>query len=530
MAKQRITTTAKRMQALINRVAASAASPVAGGLAEHIEKTAAEGHDGVGLHDHQSTEQGGLLDHGWLSGLGDDDHTQYLLADGGRALSGHLLPATSDTYDLGAETRLFRKIWASEIDSLIFSENTILRSGGYLMITKNAGSLAAEVDNVQTTVDFGTAMTLGDFVIFRAAGAVEYMQVGALVDGTTYNVTRDLDGTGASAWPAGAPFAVLGQSGDGRIELSAYTTPRIRVIKQGATYDDQDDVIRIGDMNGSFGTTAERYGIGIGDYAGGNYLSYNAEEAGALRLKGGAGGVTFDGEGLEINPIYVGGNPGPGYEPRRSKLRIGGMHIYHNQKVTMPLDTESIIESAASDITSRISLRMNEGTLESVTNRTAVNIYTDRVEITRISGSAKLLLVAGWLYSRIGGVDYKNYINVLLDTPLTSPSWNAAARSTTGPTLIDLSAVFGVPAGVKAVYVRAVVRDSAAWGTGNLAFFLGPSATYYYMFACTAFGGDLNNWSQGWVTCNANGDVYYRVLASGTGTMDVTLEIWGYML
>ena len=32
------------------------------------------------------------------------------------------------------------------------------------------------------------------------------------------------------------------------------------------------------------------------------------------------------------------------------------------------------------------------------------------------------------------------------------------------------------------------------------------------------------------VPCDANGDVYYQIVASGTGTMDVHLQIWGYWL
>ena len=43
----------------------------------------------VSVHTHQSTTTGGQLDHGLaLTGLGDDDHSIYYLADGTRALTG----------------------------------------------------------------------------------------------------------------------------------------------------------------------------------------------------------------------------------------------------------------------------------------------------------------------------------------------------------------------------------------------------------------------------------------------------------
>lgn len=212
MAKQRITTTAKRMQALINRVAASAASPIAGGLAEHIEKTAAEGHDGVGLHDHQSTEQGGLLDHGWLSGLGDDDHPQYASANGagiraayaaerlnksvlpgfglsgggvltenrtlavdavddpgtearvlkssaagkltlrGLTLRGDLLPSAPDTINIGSSSSPFLTGHISEMYGTRFIEETISVAGGHWIIPKSSATLAVEMDAVTTSL------------------------------------------------------------------------------------------------------------------------------------------------------------------------------------------------------------------------------------------------------------------------------------------------------------------------------------------------------------------------------------------
>jgi hypothetical protein len=36
--------------------------------------------------------------------------------------------------------------------------------------------------------------------------------------------------------------------------------------------------------------------------------------------------------------------------------------------------------------------------------------------------------------------------------------------------------------------------------------------------------------AQGVIPCDANGDVYYQTAASGSGTLDVSLEIWGYWI
>ena len=52
------------------------------------------------------------------------------------------------------------------------------------------------------------------------------MKVTAIVSlGVRYTVTRNVDGTGANAWPADAVFIVMGKSGDGRIILDGTHSP-----------------------------------------------------------------------------------------------------------------------------------------------------------------------------------------------------------------------------------------------------------------------------------------------------------------
>jgi hypothetical protein len=120
---------------------------------------------------------------------------------------------------------------------------------------------------------------------------------------------------------------------------------------------------------------------------------------------------------------------------------------------------------------------------------------------------------------------------VPLTTPLTSTAWDGDAYSTTAKTKIDLSAVFGVPAGVKAVDVFVNIRDS------------GSATTYSYMYLGannTANVGKVFSADNGkndglvpasaMIPCDANGDIYYQIVASGAGTMDITIQIHGYYL
>ena len=119
-----------------------------------------------------------------------------------------------------------------------------------------------------------------------------------------------------------------------------------------------------------------------------------------------------------------------------------------------------------------------------------------------------------------------------LTTQLTSTSWDGDARSSASKTLIDLSAVFGVPAGVKAILARVAARDSASSTNTNLYFSLSPNTGSGGALYCRPAGitNDIYAEAQAVVPCDSNGDIYFVLTASGTDTMDVWLEIWGYFI
>lgn len=187
--------------------------------------------------------------------------------DGSGNVATHWNPAATDTYDLGTTALWWRKGYVSELDSMVFAENTVSLVGGWLVVSKDQGVLPAAVAAAATTIDFGKAVTSNSFVVFRSAGQVEYIKVLTVSSGTTYNVTRNLDGSGANDWPAGTPFWVRGVSGNGWIELNAYDTPRISIFQQGADYNTTTELYRVGDLNGAWGYSAETYGFAVGEYA-----------------------------------------------------------------------------------------------------------------------------------------------------------------------------------------------------------------------------------------------------------------------
>jgi len=123
----------------------------------------------------------------------------------------------------------------------------------------------------------------------------------------------------------------------------------------------------------------------------------------------------------------------------------------------------------------------------------------------------------------------RGYTPVDLDTGLTSSNFDGDSFSTTAKTLIDLSAEFGVPAEVKAIDVLISCRDSGSAATDCFVI-LGPTNVVYSGRAFSCSGLANNSLSRGCsrVKCNADGDIYYQIVASGALTFDLWITIYGY--
>ena len=121
---------------------------------------------------------------------------------------------------------------------------------------------------------------------------------------------------------------------------------------------------------------------------------------------------------------------------------------------------------------------------------------------------------------------------VFLAAPKTSTSWDGDAKSSTLKTLIDLSSVFGVPAGVKAVLAQTIMRDSGSSTHNNFFILDGTDADSSGALTNTSrtLPNDTTAYAYGIVPCDANGDIYYQINASGSLTMDCWIRIWGWWL
>ena len=249
----------------------------------------------------------------------------------GDITTSNLFPGLTDTYDFGSYTKLWRQGFVSQMNALLFAENTISVIGGWFYVAKDQGTLPA-VTSGATTIDFGKAMTPNDFILIRAhdtGGTIkaEYIQIGTLVSGTNYNVTRDVAAAHGTdpAWADGTPFVVLGNTGNGRIELNASDTPRISMVVQGSTYNAQTELLRAGDLNGNWGYVSATYGFAVGEYASGK-ASIAVEQSAGIRI---FSGTSVTGQWTLAGEIILGASGSENMFINGSSIRIrDGATVY----------------------------------------------------------------------------------------------------------------------------------------------------------------------------------------------------------
>ena len=191
-------------------------------------------------------------------------------------MRGDLLPFAPDGANIGSSSYPFLTGHISELYGTRFIEETIQVAGGHWIIPKSSATLASPLNTSATTlsVEASQAWSVGDWLILREVGQVEYMKVTG-GSGTSWTVTRNMDGSGANSW--GNPTAVvnLGGTAGGWLEAQGGTTSAFSVWRRtGTSYANVLEVARLGNLNGVFGVATEQYGVGLGDYAGNKYLKY----------------------------------------------------------------------------------------------------------------------------------------------------------------------------------------------------------------------------------------------------------------
>jgi hypothetical protein len=476
-------------------------------------------------------------------------------------------------------------------------------------------------------------------------------------DGTQrYTCTyRSGDRTSQRVYMMGLPVVDYGASGQGYLLMAAddansptqspyYSVRTWSTEPYSGTLPNTVERVRLGNMREAFGTGAnDRFGIGIGDYSGGNYLSYNAESANTFRLKAGSGTVSLDADGikidvndawenhrayqfvsgattysrlaarstalsenmLSIDALAISGKSSKvwinaygaasfsGYMRLEAKsgtsyvsaltinaspdgttsviLDANNIYLYENARIsgglyvgttgtapptgTITCTTYARIgyglyvgnaggaNPGTGAITATSHARLGGGLY---VGGTGVAPTTGIIQCTShlkaggglVAGSTSLtpgagsLLYTGALTPYKNSTTYTGYAYVPLTIPLTSTSWDGDAYSNVaGGTSMNLSTVFGLPANVKAVNMTITAKDSAAIAASNDFYIaVGPGATWWYQMACRPIGADIQAEITGIVNTNGTSTIYYGIKASGAGTMDVWIRIFGYFI
>jgi len=134
----------------------------------------------------------------------------------------------------------------------------------------------------------------------------------------TYEVERNYDshsGSGSyNEWLAGDALFNTGTNDEGFMDIYSYnsvtksgttTGPTIAgFVRNSEYYNDWTERWAIGNLDGLYGEGATTYGVGLGDYANGNYMKYTSHD-GNLLIKAGNDNVEIsaDGIGIEVGSV-----------------------------------------------------------------------------------------------------------------------------------------------------------------------------------------------------------------------------------
>jgi hypothetical protein len=276
-------------------------------------------------------------------------------------------------------------------------------------------------------------------------------------------------------------------------------------------------------------------GIGrIGGYNGGN-LQWYADTDG--RLKAGAGDVTLDADGIWLaaggdapNMVrWLDGSTDFADIWAYSSGASGEIDIVVNQLSALGAGTIRMQARAGAVKWTGVTVNPTEGVIISGASA-IVRLGIGKTPNFALDAAGSLGYTDD-LHPYRNATYYTAYPYVPLATPLTSTSFDGDAFSSCGYTKIDTSVVFGAPAGIKVAWVRLIARDSAASPQTGLYVSLSTKGTDATVQAGVYPHGD-DQFATGVfpVACDANGDFYYKVSASGSGTTDIWMTIVGYSI
>lgn len=303
------------------------------------------------------------------------------------------------------------------------------------------------------------------------------------------------------------------------------------------------EMLRIGDLCGNWGYTDTAFGMAMGEY-GGTGATLTVDPDNGLRISTPDGRTIIDADGISFAA------DAGDYDTSALKWYDGTDMSALLRSVPHQLELDLLaygtansnlyIKSIGSDggYTGRIKLIAEAGEAGSYDDMTVIIEATDGDScfLEVLHQNSRLLKLydtgdleyAGNLTPTRNSTAYTGYIYAPLTTPATSTNWDGDAKDSDNNGTIDLSSVFSLPAGIKAVVVTLHAKNlSAAGKYCNL----GPSSTYYYALSLLVHSTDNTYFAASQtVPCDANGDIYFWTDAAHGAECDVYIRIWGYYI
>ncbi len=249
------------------------------------------------------------------------------------AVGGNLLVVSGDV--------LAEDITATDGDELDRSTEA-----GDTRITEAGDTRTTEGVTKQIVTKGNETFSIGDILRIKTGGSDEWLEVISASGSTTYGVIRDKAGDYAAnsnpAWKKGTAIVNYKQSGDGGCLMtsSEANAPYMSIFTHaGSPWSATTTRLRIGNLNGYLGYSADKYGIGIGDTD--NHLKYDPD-SGLLLAFANSSGITLNGGSIELwNSAHT---------TQYMDISGTGIEIYKGGDVTLQSITGAGIDKRASII------------------------------------------------------------------------------------------------------------------------------------------------------------------------------------
>ncbi len=293
-----------------------------------------------------------LLDHGLLLGLTDDDHTQYLLADGSRALAGNwslggfnltsVGNLTGTDVDISAGTGNYSStgtITSGDITIfdatpiLVFQDSNSLgaASVGFIEWRDSGGGRAGFFGNSSSgTDDLVWKNEQGGDIVIQTTGAGKF-QIFANVELNDNSITGvgNITGTDVDISAGTGAYSSTGTIKSGAIEITSPTNPQFKIIndataKEMSIYVQEDGDVTFSSLSGrdyEFGSSITIDGSQnqltlFDSSSGADTFIFSLEASGNGSITAGGGAISFGNENLtttgtlDVGTLHIQGNSG----------------------------------------------------------------------------------------------------------------------------------------------------------------------------------------------------------------------------